>query len=206
MTIKYAVAAVVVAVALFAGATAAEPMSESQDSALEELAAARAKLIEQQQTLIVAQEDLLNVYRCMLKVDVEVVPGGCPGQEFSEAETADGAVMCAGWLAERERTEERRQFMLAGAHGLRSGIIGLDNAALPPALANMRAYRDQVAAVIPALQSERFTGLMTAMADHLEEVADVYEQGGSASEVADAIFAAADQLDELDTALAELCA
>lgn len=34
--------------------------------------------IQQRDELIADQENLLNAYRCMFKVDVSVVPGGCP--------------------------------------------------------------------------------------------------------------------------------
>ena len=34
--------------------------------------------IQQRDNLIAAQEELLNSYRCLLPVDLELVPGGCP--------------------------------------------------------------------------------------------------------------------------------
>ena len=209
MTRTKAILAVVLAVALLAGpATAQDPPTGSADeriAALEELVESQETLIGQQQTLVDEQEALLNAYRCMFKVDVEVVPGGCPDSALSEAEAADAVLLCAGWLAEREDTRQRLAVWTVIAFRLNSGAIAMDNPILQQAAPNLDEYHARVSAVIPNLNSERLAGLMGGMADDLQAMTDAYARQSPATEMAALIFTAIDQLDELDAAIGEIC-
>ena len=210
MSITKATFAVVLAVALIAGAASAQGGSPNQEvegstAALEELVEKQERLIKQQQALIGEQEALLNAYRCMFFVDVEVVPGGCFSSTLSEAEAADGALMCAGWRAERQDTQRVMGAWVDIAAGLESGTIDMDFWGMERAAGWVDGYYARVSAVIPNLASERFTRLMGAMADDIKAVADTYARGGPADEMAAAIITAVDRLRELDAALAEVC-
>lgn len=210
MTSTKTVFAVVLAVALFAGAASAQtsPNEEAGDrtAVLEELVESQERLIGQQQALIDEQEALLNAYRCMFKVDVEVVPGGCPSPALSEEEATDGALLCAGWLEEREQTAFIVTKFVAIASTLERGMDTRDAPRFQPGMGDLVAgYHARVSAVIPNLKSERLTGLFSAMADALQTVLDANARGSSAEEMAAAIFAAVDRLNELDAVLAEIC-
>lgn len=64
----------VVALALGASSSAGGQSPDSRDA----LIARQQALIDEQATLIVAQESLLNDYRCLFDVDTQLVPNGCP--------------------------------------------------------------------------------------------------------------------------------
>lgn len=210
MTRTKAIFAVVLVVALLAGpASAQDPPTGSADeriAVLEELVESQETLINQQQTLVDEQEALLNAYRCMFKVDVEVVPGGCPGPVFSEAEEADAVLLCAGWRDEREDTQRRLAVWTAIAFRLESGAMAMDNPILQRAAPNLDEYHARVSGIIPTLNSERFTGLMGAMADDLQAMSDAYARQVPANEMAALIFTGIEQLSELDAAFEEICA
>ena len=209
MTSIRAILTVVLVAALLAGpASAQSPPSGSADeriAALEELAESQETLIGQQQALIDEQEALLNAYRCLFKVDVEVVPDGCPDSVLSEEEAADAALLCAGWLDEREVTRHRLAVWTTIAIRLKNGAIAMDSPFLKQAAPNLDQYLARISATIPALKSEQLTGLMGAMADDIKEIVDSFARGVPADEMAAVIFAGIDQLGELDAVLGELC-
>lgn len=215
MTITRTIIAVALtAVLLVAVPASAQTSSTESDrtAALQELADNRGELIEHQQTLIENQrvlidnqERLLNAYRCRFKVDVEAVPGGCTGKQLTEAETADSALVCAGWLAEREETSRRLSVWTTIALGFESGAITMDSPTFTQATPNLAGYKARLTAVIPSLQTERLAALFTAMADSLQTMSDTHSQGGTETEMAAAIRAAIDRLNELHAALAQLC-
>lgn len=217
--------AIVLVLALFAGPASAQapPTEEVEDrtAILEELVESQERLIKQQQALINDQEALLNAYRCMFKVDVEVVPGGCPSLELTEAEAADGALLCPGYRAEAQDTELIAGAWALVAQALEQGLTGLDDPRLLQMFGGVSeqsedvvigevgnlvdGYRARVLAIIPNLNSERFTGLFNAMADSIQVVFDTFTGGGPADEMAAAVRTALERLSELNAALAELC-
>ena len=65
--------------------------------------------------LIAAQESLLNTYRCLFDVDVEVVPGGCVDGQPARGATAPGVfegVPTAGDVAVRDRLVAEQESLL----------------------------------------------------------------------------------------------
>lgn len=213
MTSPKAILAAVLAVALVAGPASAQTSpTQSADervAALEQLVESQETLIGQQQALIGEQEALLNAYRCMFKVDVEVVPGGCPGPELSEAEAADAALLCTGWRNEAVSTQQIINDWTNVAMWLEnadSATLAASDSLRQMAAALLPQLRDRVTAVIPSIQSERLTGLMTAVADGIQALADTIAEDGSASEVAAAIYAAIDRFNELEEVFVEICA
>ena len=66
----------VVALALGASSSAGGQAPDERDA----LIARQVALIDEQATLIVAQESLLNDYRCLFDIDTQLVPNGCPDQ------------------------------------------------------------------------------------------------------------------------------
>ncbi len=209
MTSRKSIIIIVLAVALFAGSVSAQtrPSGEEEDrtAMLEELIESQEGLIGQQQALIDEQEALLNTYRCRFKVDVEVVPGGCAAPALSEEEAADGAQLCAGWREEAHYTQLIVASWTFVATGLNNGDITMDAPPLQRLSASVDEYRERVSAIIPNLESERFSELFGAMAEEIKAVADTYARDGSADEMVTVIFAALDQLAELEAALAEVC-
>ena len=222
--------AIVLVLALFAGPASAQapPTEEVEDrtAILEELVESQERLIKQQQALINDQEDLLNAYRCMFEVDVEVVPGGCPGSEISEAEAADGVVMCAGWRAEAQDTEyiadawtlvaqtlelypasinDRHFASLLGGGSEQTSEDAERSVPSDQVSRLLDGYHARVLAIIPTLSSERITGLMQAMADSIQAIIDSFTGGDTADEVAAEIRTGLQRLDELNEALAEVC-
>ena len=211
MTSTKAVLAVVLAVALLAGPASGQApprdSTEERIAALEELAESQEALIGQQQALIDEQEALLNTYRCMFKVDVEMVPGDCPGPALSEEEVADGELMCTGWIEERKETQSRLVAWTNVSALLKNGTITMDNPTFQALASVLDEYHARVSAVIPSLKTERLIGLMVAMADAIRATADAFAQaqGITADEMAAVISIAIDRLGELDAALDEIC-
>ena len=216
MTCRKTTIIVVLAVALFAGSASAQTQpnekEEDRTAILEELIESQESLIGQQQALIGQQqalideqEALLNTYRCRFKIDVEVVPGGCATTVLSEEEAADGTLLCAGWREEAHYTQLIVASWTYVATGLNNGEITMEASQLTRLSASVDEYRNRVLAIIPNLQSERFSELFGAMAEEIKAVADTYARGGSADEMVTVIFAALDQLAELEAALAEVC-
>lgn len=208
-----AILAVVLAVALVAGSASAQTSpTQSADervAALEQLVESQETLIGQQQTLIDNQETLLNTYRCMFKIDVQVVPGGCAGPALSEAEAADAALLCAGWRDEALSTQQIIGDWTAIANLIESGSITVDNPDDPLlrlAAVLLPQYRDRVTAIIPSLMSERLVRSMTAVADGIQALADIVEDVDSLDEVAATIRAAVDRFNELEAVFVEICA
>jgi len=205
--------AVVLAVALVAGSASAQTSpTQSADervAALEQLVESQETLIGQQQTLIDNQETLLNTYRCMFKIDVQVVPGGCAGPVLSEAEAADAALLCTGWRDEALNTQQIVGDWTAIANLIESGSITVDSPDDPLlrlAAVLLPQYRDRVTAIIPSLMSERLIRSMTAVADGIQALADIVEDVDSLNEVAATIRAAVDRFNELEAVFVEICA
>ncbi len=202
-TLRTIVAAVMVASLVAVPASAQSDNAPNQGESLEMLLDEQQALIGQQQTLIAAQEKLLNAYRCQHDVDTHVVPGGCPG----EAEANDEALLCAGWLSERERTANiRNTFLLIAGMMERGEGTSADNLVSQLTATNpIASYRDRAAAPIPAIMSERLAARFTAMVEALDAMIDAYAQRLPHDERAALIRSAIDRLDELDADLAELC-
>lgn len=215
MTSTKAIFTVVLAIALFAGPASAQTSptgsADERVAALLELAESQERLIKQQQalideqqTLIDDQEDLLNTYRCLFDVDTQLVPDGCPST-LTEAEIADGELICAGWLAEREQTGRIVRRFSALVVVLEEGFISTDNEHYQRVGRGADQFLARTAAVIPILSSERLIALFTEMVDAIQELIDVRDREASAGEIAAAISAALDQLDELDAAIGRIC-
>lgn len=205
----FAVVLAVVLVALPASAQVSQTEgADSRIAVLEELVASQETLIMGQQALIDEQEDLLNAYRCLFDVDVEVVPGGCPGaapQALSAEEAADAALLCAGWLAEREATQLQRTAWRGGAIILQSGAVDTSHPALMRLVATVDRDYSRISPILPSLQSEPLAGLMAAMAEAIKAISDNYASSVSDDDMAASIYAALDRLEELDEELARIC-
>ena len=74
MQLRVAVLLAAVAVLGAVVVAAASPVSAQDD-------ADYASQVAERDTLVAAQENLLNTYRCMFQVDLGAVKGGCPAAE-----------------------------------------------------------------------------------------------------------------------------
>ena len=174
-------------------------------------------LVGQQQALSNDQEALLNAYRCMFNVDTQVVPGGCDGQDAGQSEpgqqedsqkvAADAALLCPNWIAELEATQAIKSAWTDSAKALEVGDVTRANDLFQQAINTIRiSYAGRLQTLIPVLQSERLIGLFTAMNNSLLKLSNTLESESSDQELADAIFAAVDQLEEIEAVLNPLCA
>ena len=76
---RYRLAVLAVAVVLGLGTASSSAGGQAPDERDAQIARLQA-LVDDQQTLIVAQESLLNDYRCLFDIDTQLVPNGCPEQ------------------------------------------------------------------------------------------------------------------------------
>ena len=76
---RYRLAVLAVAVVLGLGTASSSAGGQAPDERDAQIARLQA-LVDDQQTLIVAQESLLNDYRCLFDTDTQLVPNGCPEQ------------------------------------------------------------------------------------------------------------------------------
>ncbi|MYL08344.1 MAG: hypothetical protein F4015_02425, partial [Acidimicrobiia bacterium] len=74
---RYGTLAVAIALVFgLVGSSAGGQSPDERDARIAELE----KLVADRDTLVAAQESLLNEYRCLFNVDTQLVPNGCPEQ------------------------------------------------------------------------------------------------------------------------------
>lgn len=103
--------ALVVAIALVFGMAGSSAGGQAPDERDAQIASLRT-LVAEQQTLITAQESLLNDYRCLFDIDTQLVPNGCPDpdqppQTPPAEETGPAAELPSGTT--EEQWEQLRQ-------------------------------------------------------------------------------------------------
>ncbi|WP_419927290.1 hypothetical protein [Candidatus Poriferisocius sp.] len=195
--------AVVVVVAVLGVGAASAQSSDSRG----ELIAAQEVLIAEQRELIEAQEELLNEYRCLFGIDTRVVPDRC-GLVLTPLEEADVIGMCSGWLAETETAASVVAYLEFFA---RIPAAGVHVPALPPGttgaavMEQLTVYAEILSSIIPTLESERISQLLTSVTATIDAVVEISLRGGLSADRAAHTRTGLEQFNQLQRIFTAVC-